>query len=153
MHMLICIIILPMASCSIHCLPVPACACLCHLYVRCSPDACLLAWHLKPVVVNMMLVQCALSPLAMLRLFKRRMTLSRLSMASWWTCCIPGITPPHPTELALMSTHSTDAAEGCNTEEQKQVGHCAAVPLLALDLADRAENDIHHCHPVVECYW
>ena len=39
-----------------------------------------------------------------------------------------------PTELAMMSTHSPHLAEEHHTEEQKQVGRCAAFPLLACKL-------------------
>ncbi len=109
------------------CLPLPTSACLCHLYVVCSPDACLLGWHLEPIVMNMMSVQCVLSPLVMLRLFKPPLTLSRLSMVSRRTCCFPAISPP--LELAMMSTHNTHPAEKYHTEGQKQVG--AAVLFLA----------------------
>ena len=39
-----------------------------------------------------------------------------------------------------------------HTEEQKQVGRCATVPLLALDLIKRVDNVISHCQLVVESY-
>ena len=52
-----------------------------------------------------------------------------------------------------MSTHSPDAAEEHHTEEHKQVGRCAAVPLLALDLTSRAEGVITLSHPVAESDW
>ena len=44
----------------LHCimqLDVQANACLCHLCVLCSLDACLLAWHFKPAVMMMVSVQ------------------------------------------------------------------------------------------------
>ena len=56
-HMLISIIIFPIAPCNKTFRPVPASACLCHLYVLCSPNACLLAWHLEPILMDMMSVQ------------------------------------------------------------------------------------------------
>ena len=52
-------------------------------------------------------------------------------MVSWGTCGIPGMTAPHTAELAFMMTLSAHAAEGCHTAEQKQVGCCAVIPLLA----------------------
>ena len=52
-------------------------------------------------------------------------------MVSWWTCGISGMTPPHSVKLAMTSTRGTDAAEGYHTAEQKQVGRCAVIPLLA----------------------
>ena len=57
MHMLTCIIVFLIASCIMTLRPLPACACLCHQYVLCSPDASLLAWHVQPVVMEMLCVQ------------------------------------------------------------------------------------------------
>ena len=51
--MLISVIIFPIAPCTPAFKPVPASACLCHLYVLCSPNTCLLAWHLEPILMNM----------------------------------------------------------------------------------------------------
>ena len=52
-----------------------------------------------------------------------------------------------------MLTHHAHLAEGHHMEEQKQVGCCAAVPLLAVDLTNRAENVTTQCHPVAESCW
>jgi len=59
MHMLICIIIFPIAPCNKTIRPGPASAgaCLCHLYVLCSPHASLLAWYLEPILMKVMSVQ------------------------------------------------------------------------------------------------
>ena len=55
----------------------------------------------------------------MLILLKGPVTLSRLSMASWWTYRVPGITSALPTELAMMSTHNAHLAEEYQPEEQQ----------------------------------
>ena len=107
----------------------PAGASMCHLSVLCSLDACLLAWHLKLVVMKRMSVQVCCESIGHAEAVQR--TLNRLYCGVVDLLCPPGITPPHPTELAMMSTHSTHPAEEYHTEKQKQVGRCAAVPLLA----------------------
>jgi len=58
MNMLVCIIIF-ITSCNTTFRPVPTFAyqCMSVSYVVCSPDACLLGWHLEPIVMNMMSVQ------------------------------------------------------------------------------------------------
>jgi hypothetical protein len=128
MHMLVCIIIF-ITSCNTTFRPVPTFAyqCMSVSYVVCSPDACLLGWHLEPIVMNMVSVQVCSESTGHAEVFKPPLTLSRLSMVSWRTCCFPAISPP--VELAMMSTHSTHPAEKYHTEGQKQVG--AAVPFLA----------------------
>lgn len=121
-HMAACIIIF-IAPCNTHlgqCLPVPATACLCHLYVMCSPGTSLLAWHVEPVVMKLMSVQvCSGS--------------TDHAEPAQMTCdpqqaehgklvdllCVPDITPEPPTELALMSTNKTHPAEQYHTEEQQ----------------------------------
>ena len=52
-----------------------------------------------------------------------------------------------------MLTHNAHLAEEHHIEEQKQVGCCAAAPLLAVDLTNRAENVTTQCHPVAESCW
>ncbi len=47
-----------------------------------------------------------------------------MDMVSWRTCC---------------GTQCT-SGRGIHTEEQKQVGSCAAIPLLGLNLTNVAEN-------------
>jgi len=91
MHMLICIIIFPIAPCSTTFRPVPACAFLCHLYV------CVVQMHVG-FTSHAEAIQMTFN-------------LSRLRTVSWWTCCPPATSPPHPTELAMLSTHSTHLAE------------------------------------------
>ena len=53
MHMLVCIIIF-ITSCNTTFRPVPTFAyqCMSVSYVVCSLDACLLGWHLEPIVMN-----------------------------------------------------------------------------------------------------
>ncbi len=46
-----------------HCLPLPACVCLCHLHVLCSPDASLLAWHVQLAVMEIICVHVEYSKL------------------------------------------------------------------------------------------
>ncbi len=91
------------------------------------------------------LCRCALSPLVMLRLCTRPATLSRLSKASWWTCCIPATAPP-PTELAMMSTHRRAAAG-------ETLCCRSSFCLYALDLINRAGSVVTHCQPVDESFW
>ena len=62
---------------------------MCHLNMLCSPDACLLGWHLKPIVVKMVSVQECSESTGHAEAVQ--MTLSRLSIVSWWTCCPPGV--------------------------------------------------------------
>ncbi len=50
----------------------------------------------------------------------------------------------------MMFAHSTHLAEEHHTEEQKQVGGCAAILLLALELINRVEDVLSHSQPVVE---
>ena len=104
------------------CLPVPlGVNCMCrHLQMHvCSPVS----------FNHSCLCSCGLRTLVMLSLVKPPMTLSSLSIASCRTCCFPNITPLPHTELAMMSARSTNPAEECHTEWQKQVG--AVLPLLA----------------------
>ncbi len=49
-----------------------------------------------------------------------------------------------------MFAHSTHVAEEHHTAEQKQVGRCAAVLLLAFDLINSVDDVVSHCQPVVE---
>jgi len=77
MHMLICIVIF-IAPCNLTFRPMPASAYMYHLDVLRSPDACLLAWHLSPVVMKMMSVQVCSESTGHAGLFKRPMTLSRI---------------------------------------------------------------------------
>ena len=39
-------------ACITACDNMPACDCRYHLYVWCSPDACLLAWHVEPEMMS-----------------------------------------------------------------------------------------------------
>ena len=95
-----------------HHIQVCACQCLSVSSVCvCCPDACLLAWHLEPAVVKIMSVQVCSESTSHAEVVQMTFNLSRLRTVSWWTCCPPGTTPPHPTEVAMLSTHSKHLAE------------------------------------------
>ena len=100
-HMLISIIIFPIAPCNKTFRLVPASACLCRLYVLCSPNACLLAWHLEPILMKMMSVQLSCESTSHAEAVQM-INDPQLSMISWWTCCLAGLDPPPSKQLAMM---------------------------------------------------
>ena len=109
----------------------------------------LVAGQLETVVMKMMSVQVCSASTG----YAETLSVSRLSTVSWWTCSRHDST--HPTELAMMSTHSTDATEEYHTDKRKQVGHRAAVPLLACTTVGSGsdQQSITYCQHTVEPFW